>query len=143
MQVRLRLPTGTPKGVRPAHRSPVPSLGPVVAHVLVPSAQGAPFPFRLTILSRYRLWKWHRRIQVSSRDPNKTKENKTTEKETTKNNRTHAKPKNNEKQPQNRERRIKVPIPSRGPPTAPSTVLWSCCLRLPPSHSGLWRLLQP
>lgn len=78
MQVCLRLPTGTPKGVRPARRSPIPSSGPVVAHVRLPSAQGSPFPFRLTVLPRYCLRRWHRRIRVSSRDPSQTKENKTT-----------------------------------------------------------------
>lgn len=169
VQACLRRPTDTPKGVRPVHQSPIPSLGPVVEHVFVQSAQGSPFCFRLTILSRYcwtAVWKPQRRIQVSSWDPNKRKQPKNKTKKTI--NQTNKKPgnrppthihhqhhhhqkpnqtpnkiKEQRKTTQNCERCVKVPTPSRIPSTAPSTALWPCCPRLPTSHSWLRRLLQP
>lgn len=98
VQACLRRPTDTPKGVRPVHQSPIPSLGPVVEHVFVQSAQGSPFCFRLTILSRYcwtAVWKPQRRIQVSSWDPNKRKQPKNKTKKTI--NQTNKKPGNRPK----------------------------------------------
>ena len=63
VQACLRLPTSTPKGVRPANQVPIPSLGPVVAHVFVQSAQGFPLPVQTNYPAQILL------MEVSQEDP--------------------------------------------------------------------------